>query len=287
MRVIRGLALLVAALLPCACFDDPVQQSLELRFRPDGAVDVEARVRIRAGDDFTDDQAVRERTEERRLELAADGLGWPRRLEGLEPDRRRFASEYSGKRLEERSFRALVSDPERLEKLLPDGLVRVLLQRSEAGVNELVFLIEPGSRANRRQQDIVARREQRVAEAYLDYLEAAEALIVFLDDRPERRELLLWHVLNDAEDVFDSSEKERPLLEDEEAVVERVTEAMEAVLETFTEVPEGEQRTINELSRLVHDPFAFDVVVRLPTEPLESEGFVATESALAPTTSWA
>ncbi len=280
MRVIRSLALLLAALALCGCFEDPVQQRLELRFRADGAVELEARVRIRAGDDFTDDQAVRERTEERRLELAADGLGWPRRVEGLEPERRRFASEYSGDLLEERSFRALVSDPERLEKLLPDGLVRVLLQRSDAGVNELVLLIEPGSRANRRQRDLVARREQRVAEAYLDYLEASEVLVVLLDDRPHRQEIILHHVLEDIEDVFGSRGDEPVLLEDEEPIVERVTDAMNEVLEAFTEVPEGEQRTINELSRLVHDPFAFDFVVRLPTEALESEGFATTGSSL-------
>jgi hypothetical protein len=262
MRAIRGPALLLAALAASGCFDDPVQQRLELRFRPDGAVEVEARATIRAIDSLMDEEPIRRRVEEQREVLAEDGFGWSGRLAGIEPEKRRLSQDFTGRELRERRFEALVADPARLERLLPDGLVRPLFRR------------HAGSRASRWQRELIAEREERIASAYLDYIEAAEKLIVLLDDRPGRRQALLWALLEGDDSLQGPPPGDLELTEDEQPVVERVSRAMQAVLSAFTDVPEGERRTINEISRLVHDPFEFELVVQLPVRAMEHEGFV-------------
>ena len=269
----RLAALLAGFLLLPACFQDPVEEKLELRFRADGAVEADVLVRVRKTSSFVDDEAVRERAERVREQLARDGLGWPERLARLEPQRRGSCEELVDERLVERSFRALLDDPERLERLSGESLVRWLVDETRDGGVELVILVEPGTRANRRQQELVDRHEERLAAAYLEYLEAAERLVRYLEERPERAQDLIWHVTGDESGTFVGEPPEPELDEEEDALAESVTEAMDQVLDAFGTVPEGEERALDELSRLVHDPFAYDVAIELPAVPEDVEGF--------------
>ena len=60
-------------------------------------------------------------------------------------------------------------------------------------------------------------------------------------------------------------------------LVDRLEETMDAVIEIFGDEMEGERHALNALSTLVHDPFAFDVRVKLPVQPTDVEGFVVLE----------
>lgn len=288
-RPLALLALLGASLMLWGCFEEPVVERLHLRFLP-AAVEVTARVVIQDRPYSNDSLARRLEQVERSLLSGQDP--WSGRFEALRPERESFRWEKERGRLARAERRALGTEPGRLEDFFGDTAVLARYETgelpagdrrldgtgldaavSEAGPTDLAWASfalypGPGNRADRQQ----TRRVNEVLEGWGDlasrYLHAAEDLYRYLERHPERAEACLLALYGD-------------LLEDpvEPEISAREAELVEAVAEGVTELSgvldpdEDEGYSLDELSRLVYDPFPARITVEVPGEMLEVEGF--------------
>ncbi|MGH9360298.1 MAG: hypothetical protein ACRD2T_00165 [Thermoanaerobaculia bacterium] len=262
-------ATLAATLLLTACFDPPVSELLELRFLPHGEFVVASRVEIREPEK-TGNRALERRLAEVRRALAQEDDDWSRRFAVLDPAAERFAWEKHLGAIHRVEREAALAEPAQLASFFADTALAVSYEVRD-GLGELSIVPGPAGRASRRQ-----RREVEVALTMWSgriaaYLEAAEALYAYLDEHPERARAALGTLLSDL-----LSDADRAALEaldrEEQALVEAVEEAMEEVVAVLLVAP-GEERSLDELSRLVYDPFPALLRVRLPQPPQEVEGF--------------
>jgi len=129
----------------------------------------------------------------------------------------------------------------------------------------------PSARASREQRERVAAALAAWSQAISDYLASGARLWRYLDEHPERARPCLADLMSSL--ILDGTRQQagEPTA-GERALVEAVDDAREAVAAVLA-VPEGEAETLDELSRLVYDPFPARVTVVLPGPPLEVEGF--------------
>src|SRR5262245_52771836 len=136
----------------------------------------------------------------------------------------------------------------------------------------------PGSRAGRQDQERLEREMETWSGKVARYLEAGRALYGYLDANPGRAEACFASLFAD---LLPESEKNAhgDLTGADEHVVDPFSDAMADLLGLFA-IPSDEAYSLEEMSRLVHDPFPAPLVVRVPGPVLESEGFEVGEEGL-------
>lgn len=274
--------LLAGCLLLWGCFEEPVVERLHLRFLP-GAVEVTASLEIHESPYGSEPLARRLRQLERSV-LSGDDP-WSRRFQHLDPERESFRWDKEGGQLVRAERRAIGEQPRRLERFFGDTAVLAQYDRGsfeaagvEAGGGWASFGLYPGpsSRADRQQTRKVTETLEEWSALAARHLEATEALYRYLDRYPERAAPCLTTLYIDLlEDI-----EEPQISAEEEEMVEQVGEAI-GELSEILELDRDEGYSLNELSRLVYDPFPARITVEVPGEVLEVEGFEVTSDGAA------
>ena len=271
----RRLALACGLLLLAGCFDPPVKESVRLRFFPNGAVAVTNTVELDLLKDGVSNPALERRMSELRRDLL-DGVDpWARRFDSVKPVAERLSWEKRLGALATARRSALLAEPRELGDLFADTALSVTYEVSEDGVAELVVVPGVPSQATRRQRKELEGALEGWSEAIAEYLAATAELYRWLDDNPDRAAACFQALLGDA--IEEGSGDAEALSAREQQMVKKVEEAMEAVLYVLV-IPDGADRSPDELSHLVYDPFPAPLTIQLPSDPVEVEGFEASGS---------
>lgn len=267
----RTTAVLAAVLcLPLAgCFEEPVREHLHLTLH--GAAPVIVTVVQAVGDPelAQNNRALTDRMEASRDAIESGLDPWSRRFAQLAP----LAEHLSIERVEGRLRRAvhsavLASFDDAVRIVEADGLTGSLALA--AGTAELALYPTGGSRATYAQRQEVERQLAEWSVSLADYFAASIELYAYLEGRPDRALPCLAHVL----EKHDGAAATGPLAEDEEELVRRVKEAMDPVVEALL-VDGGAAHSLNELTRLVYDPFPARLTIAVKGRILGAEGLVA------------
>lgn len=270
----RGAVLVLAVLAmgsSCEPAVRPVREELRLGFLSDGAVLVESVVTVERLES-ADHPSLERRLAEVRQALAEGWDPWTARFETLGAPAERYLLEKAAGEVHRATRSAVVREPGTLVRFFGDTSLQVgYAVDAERGRAELTILPGPPARATRRQQRQVEASLGRWAEAVAAYLEAAVAVYAWAEDYPERGRAVFGELFGPW--LPEEEERTLPDLTAEEAVLlDRLGDAMLEVWRVVV-VPEDGDRSLDELSRLVYDPFPAPLTVRLPAEPEEVEGF--------------
>lgn len=258
-------------LLLTACWEEPVRQTLQFRFMPEGDARVELRVEW-PGDAFVEAAEEKRRFETERL-LAGDDV-WMPRFAALRPaaEEQYWRKENGGLRRFVRTAEIGVDDltaPESaLERFWQGTPIYSTYRRDEvAGVLEWALYPGPSDRATRREQRQIDKALTAWSEDIATYLDAVDLLYADLERHPERA-LLCFATL------FETDDDLPPVTEDEERLLQALADSLTHVVDIFDR-PSDETESLEELSRRVFDPFGARITAELPGPPSEVEGFVA------------
>jgi hypothetical protein len=247
-----------------------VREELRLRFLANGAVVATSRVEI--SNQETKNPALARRLAETRRELLEGSDAWGARFALTDPAAERFGWEKVLGDLRAATRSAVITEPARLEALFGDTSIGASYRIDrDRGVAELSLTAGLSARASRRQREQMDRNLETWSAALAEYLEAGADLYAYLERRPERAPTCLGLLFAEVVDKNRLESLDEPT-EDEEALVERVNEAMRQVTDVLV-VPEKEEYSADEISHLVYDPFPARLTVKLPGPPLEVEGF--------------
>jgi hypothetical protein len=267
MRKARIILIALLCLPLTACFEEPILEHLHLTIRNDGSVVATVVQQVASSERSQDNRALADRLEESRETLEQGLDPWSQRFANLEP----LAEHHSIERVEgevRRSIRSAVfaSFDEAVRLVEADGLTGNLVTTGRAA--ELNLFPTGGSRATYFQRQDADRRMHRWSAELADYFDAVVDLYSYLDQQPERTVPCLAHVFDKDEDIGATG----PLEPVEEELVERVKESMEEVAAALL-VPDDGAHSLNELTRLVYDPFPARLTVAVDADVLDSSGF--------------
>src|SRR5215207_2338619 len=268
----RRLALACALLLLAGCFDPPVKESVRLRFFSNGAVAVTDTVELDLLKDGENNPALERRMSDLRRELL-DGLDpWSRRFASAEPVAERLSWEKRFGVLATARRSGLIAEPEALRNLFGDTSVAVSYSIAEDGTAELALVLSVPAQATRRQRKDMERAVEEWSGHVAEYLAATGDLYAWLEDNPGRVRPCFRELFSELMVVEEAEEAEEELSAEEQKKVQRVGDAMEKVFDVLL-IPKGQDRSLDELSHLVYDPFPAPLSIQLPGEPSEVEGF--------------
>jgi hypothetical protein len=273
----RRAGLALALLLLAACFETPVTESVRLRFLPDGPVIVTSSVEINplAGEEERN-PALDRRLADLRRDLLEGLDPWTRRFEASKPVAERFAWEKRLGQLTGARRSVLLDEPAALHDLFADTSLSVTYEIREDGLAELTIVPGVPAQATRKQRQDLERALDEWSAHIAEYLAATADLYEWLDANPGRVRICMLELFGDVldEESLPSAEEGEPeeLSAEEKKRVDRVQEAMSDVFDVLL-IPKGQDRSLDELSHLVYDPFPAPLTVQLPGEPLEVEGF--------------
>lgn len=274
MRHLRAVLIVLLCLPLTACFEEPVREHLNLFFAADGEVVVTAVQQVAEPERAQDNPELAERMNAAREEIESGLDRWSRRFQLLEP----LAEHFSLERVEgalRRSVHsaALPSFEEAVQVLEADGLSGDLLV--DGRTRELQLYPTGGSRATSRQRDEAERRLSGWAAEVADYYAALIDLYAYLDGRPDRAVPCLAHIFDKHETVEGSG----PLTSGEEELVRGVKASMEEVADALI-LTDEEAFSLNELTRLVYDPFPARLTVVIQGTVMDAKGFIHTGNTL-------
>lgn len=268
LRASRALAAGLCLFL-CSCFETPVQESVRLRFLPNGAVVLTSRVAITPELQVTT-AALQSRLREVRRALAEGTDPWSQRFASLEPIAERSTWEKRGGEITEVVHAAVVEKPAELDRFFSDTGVQVsYITWPEEGVAELTVTPGVSTRANYRERREMEAALAAWAEDLAAYFAAAREVYEYVDHQPERADAVFASVFAD---ILPEGSRRPPLTSEEESKIERLEESMGRVLDVL-QAKKGEAYSLDEISRLVYDPFPAPLEVILPSPAREVEGF--------------
>jgi len=262
--------LVVMTLLSVSCFEQPITESLEIRFLPGESAMVRVTVSIASLEQFKNNALAQKRIEGVRRDVLEGQDPWTRRLESLQPEAQRTILDRTAGELSRADQRVVIKDVTSLKRFFSDTLVRATVTRRQGEV-EFSLVPGPGSRATLRQQEEMRRGMEKWAATVSQYLEAGQKLYTYLEERPGRARACFGSVFQDLLSG-ETKEAHEELSSEDRPLVEPFKREMEALLSLF-DVPADASYSQEELSRLVIDPFPAPLTVRVPGPVLELEGF--------------
>lgn len=266
---VRVVAVALAASLVFSCIPEPpVRESLLLRFDEAGHLHVFATTRIQSGQNDT--RLVQDRIAAARDAALRSDDFWARALRPLSPplERVTFGWEKGELRTVERS--AFLEDPDAVTRLFSELPVSAFVV---ATGQERTLEIHPARtlRANVRQRQIVSEGLARFADRGAAYLRATATVYRYLDEKPERARDVLAHAFS-GRLGGEKLDERFPVSEAEAALAESLKDAMDGMTSIF-QVADEEAFTLDELSRLVYDPFPAALTVEVPGPAEDVAGF--------------
>lgn len=259
-------------LLLTACFEDPVTEHVHLRVFGSGESIVTVVYAIAASERAENNPELSDRLEVVRDTVEQGMDPWSRRLHLLQPLAEVTRLERTDGELRRSVHSVALRDfQDTVELLGVDGLTGSFA--ASASMAELELVSTGGSRATAIQQQDVARRLAEWSTDVADYLAAVTRLYAYLEPRPERAVPCFAHVF----ESHDDDSAPMPLAPEEEQLVKDVSRFMEAVAAALQ--VDDAAFSLNELSRLVHDPFPARLTVSVDGEVVANRGFRPIEGA--------
>ena len=277
IRRARAFAAAVLAAGALSCFEQPITESMEIRFLAANAAMVRVTVRLADLDRFKDSKPARDRIEAARRAIVEGRDPWSERFASMAPEEERITRDRRAGEVVRYDQKVLVADADTVRKFFRDTLVHTTVTRTE-GAAEFMLTPWPGSRAGRQEQAMFEGKMETWGTAIVGYVDDGRRLYDYLDANPDRARACFCSLFKD----FLPEEAKggcAALSSRDEAVVKPFNDAMGNLLGLF-ELPAGEAFSVEELSRLVHDPFPAPLTVRVPGPILESEGFEVGEQGV-------
>ncbi len=270
-RTVRSGSILVCLLaLAClSCFEPPVRETMEIVFHPEGPVEITISTRISEDDRLEKNAAASARIQEVREAALRGEDPLNARVRALDPVIEKVYFEFHEGRLVEASRNAVVEDPAGLLSLFDFAPVGAFLQR-EGDVITLEFQPTGSDRATPRQARTVLESLDGFSESVAAYAQAAADLYRYLDDHPERDRACLEDLFKDF--IEESARRDEDLHDGEAALLRSVKERMSDVWDVLN-VRTDEAYTLDEMSRLLFDPFPAEVEVEVTGTIEEIAGF--------------
>ena len=251
------------------CFEEPVVEHFHLTLRGAGPVIVTVVQEVADPDLASSNTALADRMEASRNALEHELDPWSRRFALLQPLAEHQSIERVDGELRRSVHSAVLASFDDVARMVEaEGLSGNLTVNG--GVAELSLFSTGGSRATAVQRQKVERRLVEWSQSLADYFESVIDLYGYLDARPDRSVPCFAHIFDTHEGVPGSG----PLEPEEEELVLRVKDTMDGVVEALL-VADGESYSLNELARLVYDPFPARLTISVTGAVLESEGLVA------------
>ena len=261
----RRFAVIPIALLVAGCLEPPVSESLDVRVLHDGASVVSIGVVLRDPSEYDKAPKVQERLESAARELETGSDPWSARLRGLDPERQRDVVDRERGRLRRVVRHALFHDPDDLREFLRDTGVGVVYADGE-GWAELTLTPGTSGRATAVQRQRLDVELEAFGANLAHYAAATKQLYDYLETNPNRARACLGKIF------WEKVEEAEKFTDEESALTTRLNDAIGAIGVVLDPAP-GEPYTIDEISRLVHDPFPAPMRVTVPGEIVEREGF--------------
>jgi hypothetical protein len=209
-----------------------------------------------------------DRLEASRTNLKQQLDPWSQRFDRLTP-----LAEHRSLELSEGEVRRAIrsalfpSFDEAVQLVEADGLTGNLIENGRT--MELSLFPSGGSRATSSQRQRMDQRLHQWSIELADYFSSVIALYTHLDHHLDRAVPCLAHVFEKHEGLGETG----PLSQLEERLVVRTKESMEAVADALM-VPEAEAFSLNELSRLVYDPFPARLTITVGADVFDVVGFL-------------
>lgn len=262
--IARRAALILIALALSGCLEPPVSESLEVRVLRGGASVVSVGVVLRDPSEFDKAPRVQQRLESEARDLGEGNDPWSARLRRVEPERQRDVLDRERGGLRRVVRHALLRTPEDLREFFRDTGVGVAYAEGKDWA-ELTLLPGRTARATSAQRQRLDTEMDAFSANLASYAAAMRALYRYLDAHPDRARVCLGEVLS-------VKTEGDTLTDDESALVERVNDAISAIGTVLDPAP-GEPYTLDEISRLVYDPFPAPVRLGVPGTIVEREGY--------------
>jgi len=258
----RRLAL-AAAILLTSCFEPVVEESLHLEFDEVGSLAITATTNMTRRD-YPKGHAVNGRLRDLRDAAQRGDDFWGRQLGMMSVQHERVIFDYTDKVLVGVARSVSLKETAEVEHLFRAFGVGTFVTREDDLVGFEVYPAR-ATRATEEQRTIARRDMKATSEAFAAYLDAARRLYEYLERHPDRAKPLF-------ERLFETSEIE--IDEDELALIEAVGERMNAITKIF-ELHESQPYTLDELSRLVFNPFPAETTIQIQGRVRDVVGFEA------------
>ncbi len=264
------IALITVLCLPLfGCFEEAVREHVHLTLRGAGPVIVTVVQEVADPRLAEGNQELADRMEESRTTIESNLDPWSRRFALQQPLAEHRSTQWVEGNLRRSVHSAvLASFDEVVEMMEADGLTGSLAVAG--GVAEVSFFTTGGSRATYTQRQEAERLLVEWSDTLAEYFESVIDLYAYLESRPDRAVPCFAHIF----DTHDGVAASGPLEAEEEELVGRVKDALDAVVLALV-VPEGESFSMNELTRLVYDPFPARLTVSVDGRVLQSDGWIA------------
>jgi hypothetical protein len=264
------IALILMLCLPLfGCFEDPVREHVHLTLRGAGPVIVTVVQEVADPRLAEGNEELADRMEESRTTIESNLDPWSRRFALQQPLAEHRSTQWVEGDLRRSVHSAvLASFDEVVEMVGADGLTGNL--EEAGGVAEVSFFPTGGSRATYTQRQEAERLLVEWSDTLAAYFESVIDLYAYLGSRPDRAVPCFAHIFDTHAGITASG----PLEEEEEELVLRIKNALDAVVLVLV-VPEGDSFSMNELTRLVYDPFPARLTVSVDGRVLQSDGWIA------------
>ena len=252
------------SVLLTGCLEPPITERLDIRMLSEGGSVVSVRVSVRKPSDFDDRPKVRQRIESeiRALEEGTDP--WAERLAAASPTRERDVRDLAEGRLFRLTRHGQLEGPDDLRAFLRDTGVDAAYAKGDDW-EELTLLPGRPGRPTLAQRERVRSELDSWSEKLAVYFSALADLYGYLDHHPDRARACLASIVAKVPD--DES------LSDEESDLSKAVEDAIGDCGSVLVAPPDEPYTIDELSRMVYDPFPAAIRIAVPGQVLEREGF--------------
>jgi hypothetical protein len=209
--------------------------------------------------------ALERRMDQAREELVRGWDRWTQRFADLDPVAQRSTVEWEQGLARMSLHSAVAGSVAAVQRFFAAEGMQVGVD-TEGRIAELTLVAAGSMRATASEERRFREKLGSWSEAVAAYLNAAAELYAHLEQAPERAVPCFAH-------VFDRHGPESGPLDDrEEAMVTDLNDAVDEVVRALS-VEGGEDKTLNELSRLVHDPFPVRLTATVHGRVLEVEGF--------------
>ena len=261
---VRKIAVILIALPLAGCLEPPITESLGVRMLRDGASVVSIGVVLRDPSDYDRAPRIKQRLEAEAHAIESATDPWSVRLRAVEPERQRDVVDRERGGLRRVVRHAELRDPQDLREFFKDTGVDVAFA-SRDGWAELTLVPGHPMRATAAQRQRVDVELTAFSVNLAAYAAATKRLYDYLDANPGRARVCLGEVFSVKAEGEALTDLESKLVNGENEALG----AMGAVLDPAA----GEPYTLDELSRAVYDPFPAPILVTVPGEIVEREGF--------------
>ncbi len=260
----RRWAVVLVALPLAGCLEPPVSESLEIRILRGGASMISIGTVLRDPTDYDKAPRVQQRLESEARALESGSDAWSARLRAVDPERQQDIVDRDRGNLRRVRRRALLGTPADLREFFRDIGVGVTYADGKDW-GELTLAPSRAMRATAAQRQKMDAELGTFSAKIAAYAAATSKLYDYLASHPDRARSCIGAIV-------DVKTEGDPPSGEEDGLIDAVSDAISAVGAVLDPAP-GEPYTLDEISRLVYDPFPAPMRIAVTGEILEREGF--------------